>query len=48
MSIPILYGGSVDADNCANIIEMGEVDGLLVGRSSLNPHIFGDILNSLG
>jgi len=48
MNIPILYGGSVDADNTKDIIEMGEVDGLLVGRSSLNPHIFGDILNNLG
>ena len=47
MNIPILYGGSVDADNCVDIIEMGEVDGLLVGRSSLNPHVFGDILKNL-
>jgi triosephosphate isomerase len=48
MNIPILYGGSVDADNAKEIVEMGEVDGLLVGRSSLNPHVFGDILNNLG
>ena len=48
MEIPILYGGSVDSDNCSEIVEMGEVDGLLVGRSSLNPHIFGDILKVLG
>ena len=48
MNIPILYGGSVDADNSKEIVEMGEVDGLLVGRSSLNSHAFGDILKNLG
>jgi len=47
MEIPILYGGSVDADNSLELIKQGEVEGLLVGRASLNPHIFGDILKSL-
>lgn len=46
MEIPILYGGSVDADNSLELVKQGEVDGLLVGRSSLNPHVFGDILKS--
>lgn len=47
MEVPILYGGSVDADNSIDLINYGEVNGLLVGRASLNPHIFGDILKSL-
>jgi triosephosphate isomerase len=44
MNVPILYGGSVDADNCHEIINEGMVDGLLVGRASLNPHVFTDII----
>ncbi len=47
MSIPILYGGSVDAVNSKEIIEEGEVDGLLVGRASLNPYIFSDIIKDI-
>ncbi len=47
MSLPILYGGSVDDSNCRELIEIGNVDGLLVGRASLNPHIFADIIKEL-
>jgi triosephosphate isomerase (TIM) len=34
-TIPILYGGSVFADNAREIVEKGGVQGLLVGRESL-------------
>lgn len=34
-SVPILYGGSVDSGHAANIMSIKNVDGLLVGRSSL-------------
>ncbi len=34
-TIPIVYGGSVFAENAAEIIEKGGVQGLLVGRESL-------------
>ena len=34
---PILYGGSVNPENVEEIIKDGEVEGLLVGRESLNP-----------
>lgn len=44
MDIPILYGGSVDADNAREILDETQINGLLVGRASLNPHVFGDIL----
>jgi triosephosphate isomerase len=39
-SIQILYGGSVTAHNACDMIENGVVDGLLVGRASLNPEEF--------
>ncbi len=41
---PILYGGSVDSGNARDFLEKGGMDGLLVGRESLNPKGFGDIL----
>lgn len=47
MNLPILYGGSVDASNAREIVGMGEVDGLLVGRASLNQFVFLDILKEL-
>jgi triosephosphate isomerase (TIM) len=45
--IPILYGGSVNYNNAKDIITLGEVDGLLVGRESLEPKKFGLLLNSV-
>jgi len=47
MNMPILYGGSVDVTNCKEIVESGEVDGLLIGRASLNQFVFLDILKEL-
>lgn len=44
--IPILYGGSVDAKNAWEFLLKSHIDGLLVGRASLNPKIFGEILKS--
>jgi triosephosphate isomerase len=34
---PILYGGAVSSENVEEIVKNGEIDGLLVGRESLNP-----------
>ncbi|HZE08868.1 MAG TPA: triose-phosphate isomerase [Gemmatimonadaceae bacterium] len=34
--IPILYGGSVNADNAASLLRAPEVDGLLVGGASVD------------
>jgi triosephosphate isomerase len=45
--IPILYGGSVDSENTRAIIEEGVVDGLLIGRASLNPGEFSKIINAI-
>lgn len=45
-SIPVLYGGSVDAQNAGEFLAKSQVQGLLVGRSSLDPKVFGAILKS--
>jgi len=42
-AIPILYGGSVKADNAAELLSVGDVDGVLVGGASLDPHGFARI-----
>lgn len=44
--VPILYGGSVEEKNAADIIKNGGVDGFLVGRQSLDPKGFGGILKA--
>lgn len=47
LEVPILYGGSVDDDNAPEIIIEGGVDGLLIGRASLNPHTFANIIKNI-
>lgn len=46
-SIRILYGGSVNWENASAIIEGGGVDGLLVGRESLNMETFPKLLKTV-
>jgi triosephosphate isomerase len=43
-AVPILYGGSVNFENAGAIVKEGEVDGLLVGRESLDPEHFRGII----
>ncbi len=43
-TIPVLYGGSVTSLNAEDIMMNGHVDGLLVGRQSLDPIQFKEIL----
>ena len=43
--IKVLYGGSVDAKNSANYLTKNEIDGLLIGGSSLNFQAFRKIIN---
>lgn len=45
--VSILYGGSVNSSNAKELVEGGEVDGLLVGRDSLVAENFVNILKSL-
>lgn len=47
MSIPVLYGGSVNFRNARDIIIEGNVDGLLVGRESLNTEGFSELLKTI-
>ncbi len=42
--VAILYGGSVDAKNAGEFLLKSHIDGLLVGRASLDPKVFGEIL----
>jgi triosephosphate isomerase len=47
LEIPILYGGSVSHNNAKEIVTLGEVQGLLIGRESLNPKKFGELLKNV-
>jgi triosephosphate isomerase len=42
--IRILYGGSVNADNAAELLALPDVDGALVGGASLDPDSFAAII----
>lgn len=45
--VPILYGGSVDVETGPEFLKKGNVDGLLVGRTSWNAEIFGKLLKNV-
>ena len=47
VEVPILYGGSVNFRNAADIIALGQVDGLLVGRESVNVPGFVELLKTV-
>lgn len=42
----ILYGGSVQTHNAENLLAQSQVDGLLIGGSSLSPALFGKIIHA--
>lgn len=44
-STPILYGGSVKPENAADLMEMKDIDGALVGGASLKADSFAQIVN---
>ena len=46
--MPILYGGSVKADNAAGLFAQPDIDGALVGGASLNSESFAAIVAALG
>ncbi len=43
-SVPILYGGSVTADNARTFFAQADIDGALVGGASLKPDAFAAIV----
>jgi len=47
MKIKILYGGSIDDTNAREMIEEGDVQGLLVGRASTDAEKFSALIKSL-
>jgi len=46
--VPILYGGSVDANNCAEYIKRVGMNGVLVGGASLDAEEFTKIVKQVG
>jgi len=46
-NIYLLYGGSVDANNAANIFSIKDINGFLIGTSSLDAKKFYDIYRQL-
>ncbi|MEI8327822.1 MAG: triose-phosphate isomerase [Candidatus Taylorbacteria bacterium] len=47
VKISVLYGGAVNSRNAADIVSIGKVDGLLVGRESLNTVSFVELLKAV-
>ncbi|MBZ9612949.1 triose-phosphate isomerase [Rheinheimera maricola] len=43
VKVKLLYGGSVNADNCAALFLQADIDGALVGGASLKPAEFAQI-----
>ena len=46
ISMDILYGGSVNPENCKDLLRNAEVNGALVGGASLNINSFCDIIKA--
>ncbi|MEI8248917.1 MAG: triose-phosphate isomerase [Candidatus Taylorbacteria bacterium] len=47
MKVRVLYGGSVNFRNAGDIIRVGKIDGLLVGRESINIPGFKELLKAV-
>ena len=47
MKTKVLYGGSIDPTNAADMMRYGEVQGLLVGRASTDGAKFSELLGSV-
>ena len=47
LATPVLYGGAVNLRNAPDIITKGKVDGLLVGRESVNRPGFAELLKAV-
>lgn len=48
MAVKILYGGSIDETNAADMLQKGDVVGLLVGRASTDARKLSALIESLG
>jgi triosephosphate isomerase len=47
LKVSVLYGGSVNRINAPDLIRVGQVDGLLVGRESVNGAGFSELLKAV-
>jgi triosephosphate isomerase len=45
--LPILYGGSVNPQNCCQLAAMPDIDGLFIGRSAWEPQGFIGIIDAV-
>lgn len=45
--LPILYGGSVNPQNCCALAAMSDIDGLFIGRSAWDPAGFIGIIEAV-
>jgi triosephosphate isomerase len=45
-AVRVLYGGSVNADNAAELLSLPDIDGALVGGASLDPESFATIVGA--
>lgn len=45
--MPILYGGSVNAENAAQLIHMPHIDGLFIGRSAWDANKFSALIDQV-
>ena len=46
LSIPILYGGSVEPGNVEGLVAHGTVDGFLIGHASVDAEAFRNIIRA--
>lgn len=46
MTVKVLYGGSIDENNAADMLQNGDVHGLLVGRASTDAKKFAALLSA--
>ena len=42
--LPILYGGSVKAENVVALLKQADIDGVLVGAASVDPRVFAELI----
>jgi len=47
VALPILYGGSVNPQNCCDLAAMSDIDGLFIGRSAWDPAGFIGIIDAV-
>jgi triosephosphate isomerase len=45
-SVPVLYGGTVELNNCSELLTAGGVDGLFIGRAAWNVEGFARLISS--